>query len=116
MYKVVWVYRKGSSTAPFFYEVPESAAFKAAIEAVSNQNPDLVMRETSAGEMVTLDKFIFHSSDDYKVWLSKFLEQLPNGLITRNKYIINNNQELFVRIEEPNNTSIVQLIPLPENT
>jgi len=115
MYNVIWIYRKGSSTAPFFYEVPESADFTAAIETVYNQNPGLMTREIDPYGPVLLDKFTFAQPDDYKIWLDKFLEQLPNGLIERNKYIISNNQELFVKTIVDNDvTKIVRIIPVPE--
>ena len=112
MYRVVWVYRKNDSDAPFFYEAPESADFRAAIDEVSNQNPDLVVRDLQISDAVMLDECTFKQVSDYKIWLSKFLEKLPNGLIVRNKYLIDNEQELVVISEEEDNTRVIKIVPV----
>lgn len=113
MYRVVWIYQKNGSSAPFFYDAPESVDFRAAIDTVFTQNPDLAVRDLNRSETDILDEFTFKQLSDYKIWLSKFLEQLPNGLIIRNKYLIDNGQELFVIAEEEDNIVIVKIIPFP---
>ena len=109
MYRIVWIYKKNLSNAPFFYEAPESADFRAAIDTVSN--PDLVVRELQVTDSVMLDEYTFKQSSDYKIWRRNFLEQLPNAMIIRNKYLIEHEHELFVISEEEDNTSVIKVVP-----
>lgn len=115
MYKIIWVYQKNGSNAPFFYDSAESASYKAAITAVE-QEPDSVILSREFliidDELSNryLDIMIFESVEQYKVFVQKLLTMCPDAHIIRNNYVLNNNQELLVRIIDGEDKDVLKRI------
>jgi hypothetical protein len=121
MYKIIWVYQKNGSNAPFFYDSSESTAYKAAITTIE-QEPDSVILSREFvivdDELSNryLDIVIFESVESYKVFVKKLLLICPDAHIVRNNYILNNNQELLVRIiDGPDEGVLKRIIPWGTN-
>ncbi len=118
MYKIIWVYQKKESTASFFYDSAESTAYKSAITAIEQEpNSVILSRELAIidDELSNryLDIMIFESVENYKIFVKKLLLLCPDAHIVRNNYILDNNQELLVRIiDGPGNDVLQRIIPL----
>ena len=118
MYKIIWVYQKKESTAPFFYDSAESTAYKSAITAIEQEpNSVILSRELAIidDELSNryLDIMMFESVENYKIFVKKLLLLCPEAHIVRNNYILDNNQELLVRIiDGPGEDVLKRIIPL----
>lgn len=113
MYKVIWIYKRTDLSVPFFYESATSSTYKAALTSLENAPSSVVSdRQVIATDQAYLDQMTFSSKAAYQQWISDFLTQYPNGLIERNKYLLDNNQELLVKvINEAGATSVKRVVP-----
>jgi hypothetical protein len=118
MYKIIWVYQKKESTAPFFYDSDESASYREAITSIEQETDSVILSRDFFivdDELSNryLDIMIFESVEHYKMFVKKLLLICPDAHIVRNNYILNNNQELLVRIiDGPGEGVLKRIIPL----
>jgi hypothetical protein len=116
MYKIIWVYQKKESTAPFFYDSDESASYREAITSIEQETDSVILSRDFFivdDELSNryLDIMMFDSVDQYKVFVKKLLALCPDAHVIRNNYILTNNQELLVRIVEDEKDTLKRIIP-----
>lgn len=113
MYKVIWIYKRTDTSVPFFYESAVSTSYKAALTKLETSPTSNVSdRQVIATDQAYLDQVTFSSKAGYQAWLTEFLTETPNGLIERNKYLLDNDQELLVKvIDETGSTTVKRVVP-----
>ena len=113
MYRLAWQNSRLDSTAPFFYNTPDGMEYLTTIESLKENNPDLYIdHQVFDFEDRYIIVWLFENENKFNQWHKKMLEIDQDFVIKRDKYISDNNQNLFVIItDEKNEERTVNLVP-----
>ncbi len=113
MYKVIWIFKRPDTSVPFFHDSSAASDYKAAFTKLETSPTSLITnRQPVVTDQLYLDQVTFDSKSTYQQWLNSFLTEAPNAIIERNKYVLENNHELLVKIIDDEGTVVKKMVPV----